>query len=133
MHLDLRLLKINTGYIMKNRPQIKTIKNTNTTSETELFQNYTLRPIIKQQSDLLRSFLDITIQQNNVNFPQLSLNKQQEYIETLFLKNLSFKNRLIGIVIGNFSKEEFYQYSKNEKELNKRVLQIIKNRMLSFL
>ena len=114
----------------RERPVISNLINTNTT-ETEKFQNEVLRPIIKMQNDLLIAFFIEYLIKRKILFSDLSDEKKKTKIKSIFEKDISLKNQVIGIVLGNFSIDEFLSYSKNPSEFNKRIIQIIVQRLQS--
>jgi len=74
------------------RPLIPTISEKNITSDSEQFQNKTLRPILKLQHDLLlQIFQQNVIQRKNI-FQKLSPEKKLEYIENNIRKDLTFRS-----------------------------------------
>lgn len=46
-------------------------------------------------------------------------------------KQVPFRNQLIGSVIGMFTLTEMEEYEKNTSEINKRILTMAKQRILS--
>ncbi len=102
------------------------------TSPEERFQNTCLRPILKFQNDLLlvvfRSYLDLRKGQ----FYTLSKPKRLEYIDHAIRKDLKFKNLLIGIIVGQFTVEEWEIYQAHERELRKRMTGLLVQRIQSF-
>ncbi len=113
------------------RPLIPTISEENITTDSEHFQNVTLRPILKLQDDLLvQIFQQYTIHRKNV-FQKLSLEKKIEYIENSIRKDLTFRSLLIGTVVGHFTTEEYQTYTQNETELRKRLINMLIERIKS--
>jgi hypothetical protein len=113
---------------------LKTVKfgndNLDTLSE-EYFQNNTLRPILKLQNDLLiEVFKNYCVKQKNTFF-SLSPDKKDKYIEHAIQKDLKFRNALKGIVIGLFSIEEYNDYIQNSSNLNKRMMNLLIERLKS--
>lgn len=113
------------------RPPIPTIIDKNATSPAELFQNRTLRPILKLQNDLLIAmFQQYIIKRKNV-FHKLDKLKQVIYIENSIRKDLKFKNLLIGVITGHFTLEEWTAFTMNEGELMKRMTNLLVQRLTS--
>jgi len=109
------------------RPEIETsIEHSN---ENEVFQNKVLRPIIKLQHQLLIALTKQKINSLQINFQELSKEKQRITIENLILKDLNFKATLIGIIVGLFESNEIDFYLSKQKEINKRILLIIQKRL----
>ncbi|MEY8849014.1 glyoxalase [Psychroserpens sp. XS_ASV72] len=113
------------------RPSIPSAKvNANMTSD-ECFQNVTLRPIIKMQNHLLvMVFRNYIAKRKNV-FYELSLAKQLDYIENAIHKDMKFRNSLKGMIIGQFTVEEYESYTQNSSALNKRMMSLVKDRLIS--
>ena len=97
----------------------------------EYFQNTVLRPIIKFQNDLLIAvFLQFCTKYKNVFF-DLSTEKKILYIETTIAKDSKLRNTFRNLLIGLFSVEEYSEYLKNASNLNKRMTDIVKERLIS--
>lgn len=102
-------------------------------SAEERFQNQTLRPILKLQNDLiLEVFRNYAIVQKEVFFT-LSLSKKQLYIENALQKDVKFSNSLKGIIIGLFTMAEYKEYSQNTSGINKRMTNLLIERLKSLL
>lgn len=115
--------------IKKIRPQISSAKITATTSAEERFQNETLRPIIKLQNDLLLcSFKNYIGKRKNV-FYGLVLQKRLDYITHAIQKDLKFRNSLKGMILGQFTVEEYEVYTQNSSALNKRMMNMVIKRI----
>lgn len=100
-------------------------------SSEEAFQNRTLRPILKLQNDLfVQVFINYAIKQKNVFFT-LSPEKKLAYIENVIQKDIKFRNSLKGIIIGLFTIDEYAEYIKNSSNLNKRMMNLLIERLKS--
>ncbi|QYS90933.1 glyoxalase [Flavobacterium covae] len=98
-------------------------------SDEELFQNMTIRPILKLQNDLfIQVFINYAIKQKNVFF-SLSVEKKLNYIENVIQKDIKFRNSLKGMVIGLFTVDEYMEYIKNSSNLNKRMMSLLIERL----
>lgn len=113
------------------RPIITTaLVNEDMTSD-ECFQNATLRPVIKMQNHLLIVVFKNYITKRKNVFYDLSLPKQITYIENAIHKDMKFRNSVKGMIIGQFTVEEYDIYIQNSSALNKRMMNIVKERLLS--
>jgi hypothetical protein len=113
------------------RPEILAATINDAMSSEERFQNLVLRPCIKMQNDLLVvAFRNYIIKHKSV-FHGLTLDKRMEYIENAIQKNMKFRNSLKGMIIGVFTVEEYLIYTENSSALNKRMMNIVKERLLS--
>ena len=102
-------------------------------SSEEYFQNSVLRPLIKFQNDLLiAAFLNFSNKYKNVFF-ELSTEKKIIYIENALLKDSTFRNSLKDMIAGLFTVEEYNVYTLNASALNKRMVGIIKERLISHI
>lgn len=104
---------------------------TSASSEEEIFQNQTLRPILKLQNDLfVQVFINYAVKQKNVFFA-LSPEKKLAYIENVIQKDIKFRNSLKGMIIALFTINEYGDYIKNSSNLNKRMMNLLIERLKS--
>jgi len=117
--------------LLELRPIIPSAQITSGMCTDEKFQNQTLRPVVKLQNDLLlAAFRNYVVKHKNV-FYDLPLQKRLEYIENAIQKDMKFRNSLKGIIIGQFTLTEFETYIQNSSALNKRMMDIVKERLKS--
>jgi hypothetical protein len=103
----------------------------NESSLEELFQNRTLRPILKFQNDLfLNIFINYAVKQKKVFFI-LSPEKKLHYIENVIQRDIKFRNLLKGTIIALFTEQEYQDYTKNSSNLNKRMMNLLIERLKS--
>lgn len=98
-------------------------------SSDEYFQNKTLRPVVKLQHNLLLAVFKNYISKHKNVFYGLNTEKKLDYIENAVHKDMKFRNSLKGIIIGQFTLEEFELYIQNSSALNKRMMDIVKERI----
>jgi hypothetical protein len=104
---------------------------TEQSSSEEKFQNQTLRPILKFQNELfIEVFRNYAIKQKSVYFT-LSPEKKENYIENAIQRDIKFRNSLKGIVIGMFTVLEYKDYIQNSSNLNKRMMNLLIERLKS--
>lgn len=115
------------------RPQILNARVTENMSEDEQFQNKTIRPIIKLQNELLIEVFRNYIKKRKNTFYELSVEKRLLYIENAVQKDMKFRNSLKGMIIGQFTVDEYLIYIKNSSALNKRMMNIVRERLQSNL
>lgn len=113
------------------RPTITSAQVNDQMSSDECFQNATLRPVIKMQNHLIIVVFRNYIAKHKNKFYDLSLPKKMTYIESTILKDTKFRNSLKGMIIGLFTVEEYELYIKNSSALNKRMMNLVKERLLS--
>lgn len=119
--------------LKKSRPELPEHILNGISTQAEEFQNKVLRPAIKMQSDLLIAHLNAKLVTVKVDLHKLDRAKQRETITDLLTKNQSFKQEIIGIIIGQFDLDEYQNYSNMTKEINRRITQIVLNRSLDQL
>ena len=118
---DLHLLQI--------RPEISSATVSDNMRSEEKFQNKTLRPVIKLQNDLLLEAFRNYIQKHKNVFQDMTVDRKMLYIENAIQKDIKFRNSLKGMVIGQFTIEEYKSYITNSSALNKRMMNLVKERI----
>lgn len=117
--------------LLQLRPEIPTAKIFPGTSTEESFQNETLRPIVKLQDDLMVAVFRNYIRKHKNVFYDLSVEKRLDYIENAIHKDMKFRNSLKGMMIGQFTLDEYEKYIQNSSALNKRMMNIVKEQLKS--
>ena len=115
--------------LLELRPVIASAIVNDSMSADEVFQNRTLRPVAKLQNELLLAVFRNYIAKHKNVFYDLSLEKRFDYIENAIHKDMKFRNSLKGIIIGQFTVEEYEIYIQNSSALNKRMMNIVKDRI----
>lgn len=113
------------------RPEISSATINDTMSSDERFQNLVIRPIVKLQNDLFIEVFKNYANKHKGSFYDLSIEKRISYIENAIQRDIKFRNSLKGIVIGLFTVDEYKLYIQNSSALNKRMMQIVKDRLIS--
>lgn len=113
------------------RPIIPSATINDSMSSDERFQNLVIRPIVKLQNDLLNEVFKNYANKHKGAFYDLSIEKRILYIQNAIQKDIKFRNSLKGIVIGLFTVNEYKLYIQNSSALNKRMMQIVKERLIS--
>lgn len=117
----------------KDRPDLPKDILDGIATEAEDFQNKVLRPIIKMQSDLLIAHLNAKLDSLKVDLSLHNSLKQEEILTKLFHKDQAFKREIVGMVIGHFDTKEYESYMPINKEINRRIVQIVLNRSLDLV
>lgn len=107
------------------------LPNSETTTPTEIFQNQTLRPILKLQNDLYLSLFNNYALRQKADFNTLSVSKKQIFIEQSLQKDAVLKNTFIGMTIGMFTLQELEVYQSDSKVFNKRIITMLIERLKS--
>lgn len=118
-----------TENLLKIRPKISQAIVMDSMSSEERFQNATLRPVIKMQNALLISSFRNYINKHKNTFHQLSLVKRLLFIENAVQKDTKFRNVLKGMIIGQFTVEEYETYTQDSSSLNKRMMHMVMERL----
>jgi len=104
---------------------------TSQSSGEEKFQNQTLRPILKLQNDLfVQVFINYAVKQKSAFFA-LTPEKKMSYIENVIQRDIKFRNSLKGMIIGLFTVDEYMEYILNSSNLNKRMMNLLIERLKS--
>ena len=117
----------------KVRPQLPDTLTEGELKEEELFQNMVLRPVIKMQHDLLIMRVKSHFISKRVLFNVMDNKKRTEAIIQAFQSDHNLKKEIQGMIIGQLTVLEFQQYLKIERSLNKRIVQMVRNRMIDSL
>lgn len=122
---------------MENRDkQLKSILpsiegNKPTDSPNEAFQNDTLRPILKFQNELIIQYFEHFVAENKIEFSLLKHSHKITKVHDLFKTNIQFKQFYLGFIVAYFAVAEFNFYIQNKKEVNKRIIAMLIERICS--
>ena len=114
--------------LKKLRPSLN-LGNFSTTKPMEQFQNEVLRPIIKQQHEVLKLIWE------NDHYFKLSTTsattRSNYHLSVMhwLQHNTSTRSVLLGCIIGMMTIDELNQYRENQRELNKRMVSTIAQRI----
>ena len=100
-------------------------------SEEEIFQNEILRPILKLQHDLVITLAQEFLKSRNITWEKVKEKDPFQWLNINIKRDIPFKNQLIGMVIGQFSKNELDKYLTFQKEMNKRIINMMTERIVS--
>ena len=114
----------------KVRPKLPDSLTEGKLKEEELFQNMVLRPVIKMQHDVLILRVKSYFSSKRVMFNVMDKKKRTLAIEKAFLGDNAFKKEIQGMVLGQLDTTEYQRYLKYERTMNKRIIQMVRNRML---
>lgn len=102
-------------------------------TSNEHFQNEVLRPIIKFQHDLIMAMVESNTQFSNLISKKGTRLEYQDKIKIYIGKQPEIKYRLVGAVVGMMTSDELTYYLGNQTELNKRIHQMICQRIADTL
>ena len=115
------------------RPVIPSIKKELASSPEEAFQNETVRPVVKMLHELLITYFLEHIKLKNVDLSDMSIPQKQSFIMGIFQKDLVLRNKTKGMIIGQFEFDEFNTYLTMQKDINKRIISIVQERVINTL
>lgn len=109
------------------RPKIE-YRNENL-KEIEAFQHKTLRPILKFQNQLILMYFKNYIQKREPLFKAYTGTEQKKVIRKSMKIDNRLKNNIIPSIIALFTAEEFEFFLNNSKEISKRIVSMIAQRV----
>lgn len=115
----------------QDRPVISSAHVGIQTTVEEAFQNTTIRPIIKQQHSQLIRITKSRIEKKIKGFKELEKQDKVIRLTLLFSKDIALRKQFVELITELFTEEEQSQYFVIKKETNRRIHQIICERMLS--
>ena len=119
--------------VVKLRPVITSINSELAKSDQEKFQNEVIRPIIKFQHELIIKIFSSYLQKKNIDLTSMSQENRSTKITSIFQNDRSLIIELKCIVVAYFTTSEYELYTSMKSEVNKRLLQIIRERILSVM
>ena len=117
----------------KVRPKLPDALTEGELKEEELFQNMVLRPVIKMQHDLLIMRVKSHFRSKRILFNLMDNKKRTEAIIQAFQSDNNLKKEIQGMITGQLSLAEFQLYLISERSFNKRIIQMVRNRMIDSL
>ena len=115
--------------LLRFRPEIPSARISDNMTDDERFQNQTLRPMIKFQNPLLLAAFANYISKHKNGIHDLLPVKRMDFIENAIHKDIKFRNSLKGMIIGQFTVEEYECYIRNSSALNKRMMNTVIERL----
>lgn len=112
------------------RPDIYTEPTDN---PAEQFQNQVLRPILKFQHQRIIAVFRHHISKRKVPLDGMAPDDQKKYVEKSFQKDLALRNQLVGVVLGLLTDEEWGTFMETERELSRRMHNLLIQRIQSTL
>ena len=115
--------------LLRQRPDLPVSKIKDNMSSEEYFQNAVLRPILKFQNDILIEVFKTYISKRKNVYYTLNQNQKLNYVTHSIQKDIKFRNQLKGMIVGLFSLEEYELYIENSSALNKRMMNLMIQRI----
>ena len=95
----------------------------------EAFQNDVLRPILKLQHPLLLAAWHRYADRQKGRFYKLNRPEQEAYLRHALKTNRELRSFYLGLVCGVMTEEEWVAFRQNEKELSRRALDMVVERL----
>ena len=103
--------------------------NSDNLKKAESFQNKTLRPILKFQNQYILYNFKNYIKTKEPLFNAYSALEQKKIIRKSVKEDQRLKNHLLSSMIAYFAIEELEFYTENSKEISKRIVSMIIQRV----
>lgn len=101
------------------------------TGPIEVFQNQTLRPILKLQNEIYLMLFQDYAGSKIPDFNSLTTDKKISFIEQSLRKDHALRNIFIGMTIGMFTADEMKTYIPDKNVFNKRIITMLTERLKS--
>lgn len=115
------------------RPQIAAIESAQIQTPLEQFHHQVLRPILKFQNEIILAIFHSEMNRFKIDLDKYSPKGRKEKIKSTLQKNQKLRTTLIGIVIALFELEELNFYHQQPNEINKRISNMMEERIVSQL
>ena len=119
--------------IVNLRPVINTINSELVKTDQEKFQNEVIRPIIKFQHELIIKIFSNYLQMKNIDLTSMSPENKVAKITSVLQTDRLLIIELKCIIVAYFTSSEYENYTSMKSEVNKRLIQIIRERILSIM
>ena len=119
--------------IIKVRPVIDSIDIQLVNSDGEKFQNQVLRPIIKFQHELLIVIFNDYLLSKKIDLESFSDEIRMDKVDVIFKKDKELVSQLKSVIVGFFTSKECEIYFTMKSEINKRMIQIVRERIISVI
>ena len=100
-------------------------------SEIEEFQHRVLRPVLKHLNDKLLTLIKADTHFQLLLKKSLPAKEKELQLRNFIKKSNAFKYQSIGMTCALFTTEEFDFYSNHKKDLDKRISQMVEERVVS--
>lgn len=97
------------------------------------FLHATLRPVLKLQNALLLAVVADFVADHHIPLVNAEATQRQRLLTELLGRNLKLRYIIVGLISGQFTAAEYAFYQRNRNELNRRILDLATQRVLSQL
>lgn len=105
--------------------------DTGKSGPVEIFQNTTLRPILKLQHTLLTRLFQKHIEKRKNAYFNLPEKDRPDWIAHTVRSDQHLRHQLAGMVMGHFTAAELDWFSANEEEAMRRLTELLIQRLQS--
>ena len=123
-------MTIQNTNLLALRPDITTEPTDN---PAEQFQNQVLRPILKFQHTRIIAIFRHHVVKRKVNLDGMAPGDQKNYVEKAFQTDIALRNQLVGVVLGLLTEAEWSTFIESERELSRRMHNLLIQRIQSTL
>lgn len=103
------------------------------TDSAGAFLHATLRPVLKLQNALLLAVVADFVTDHRIPLANAEATQRQRLLTELLGRNLKLRYIIVGLISGQFTVAEYAFYQRNRNELNRRILDLATQRVLSQL
>ena len=103
------------------------------TDSAGAFLHATLRPVLKLQNTLLLAVVANFVADYRIPLANAEATQRQRLLTELLGRNLKLRYTIVGLISGQFTAAEYAFYQRNRNELNRRILDLATQRVLSQL
>ncbi len=111
------------------RPEIST--EIDVPGSVGAFLHATLRPVLKLQNELLLAVVQDFVADHHIALTTTETTQHQRLLTDLLARNVKLRYTIVGLVSGHFTTAEYAFYRQNRGELNRRLLDLATQRVLS--
>ena len=94
------------------------------------FLHTTLRPVLKLQNDLLLAAVADFVRDHHIPLANASDADRQRLLTELLARNTKLRYTVVGLITGLFTAGEYAFYRPHRPELNRRLLDLARQRVL---
>jgi hypothetical protein len=94
------------------------------------FLHTTLRPVLKLQNMLLLAIVADFVLDHHIPLAKASDTDRQRLLAELLARNTKLRYTVVGLVSGVFSDGEYAFYRQHRSEVNRRMLELVQQRVL---
>lgn len=114
--------------VLRIRPYVPV--DTDDQRPMEQFQSRTLRPLCKLQNPLIPTLVARYLGKYNTGFSDMHPADQEAKVRNLLKEDRRLKRSLVGMIVGHFTEDEFAFYLDHQREVRRRLVALLTQRVL---